>query len=367
MAIYPGAKKRLIDKWNQVKITRHRRVNLHVAVSEAESLFGMFSRSNSACSHFYVAKDGTVEQYIDTKYRSAADLHGSDSTISVETQGGVRDPEGEPWTAAQVTALVALWKWARDAHDIKNQVAKNTQTNDNSAGLSWHRLGVEGNFAGRKGILAISYKPGGIKYSSARGKICPGDAKILQIPGIWEAANGTVKPATPAKPAPKPDASKPVAKPKPKPKVADQSPTNTPNGSTTFPENYADLTVNGNFKSWEIGALQILLHNVINGENKQWDGKFQKLTVTDFMTLLQRNGYYIKTPFAANGAKKGTPLNKDGGAGYWFWVEVQRMLGNDEKNRSNGKVYYDLNKFKLDGDPSGETYKGVQRWLNDNN
>lgn len=200
MAIYPGAKKRLIPKWNKVRIARHRRMNLHVAVSEAESLYGMFSRSNNACSHFYVAKDGTVEQYIDTAYRSGADMNGNDSTISVETQGGVRNPEGEPWTAAQVKALTALWKWARDTHKITNQLAKNTQTNANSEGLSWHRLGVEGNFAGRKGILSISYKPGGIKFSSARGKICPGDAKILQIPGIVEAANGSVKPVQTPKP-----------------------------------------------------------------------------------------------------------------------------------------------------------------------
>ncbi|MFC9934565.1 N-acetylmuramoyl-L-alanine amidase [Glutamicibacter sp. NPDC127525] len=360
MAIYPGAKKRLIPKWNKVKIARWRRMNLHVAVSEASSLYGMFSRSNSACSHFYVAKDGTVEQYIDTAYRSASDMNGNDSTISVETQGGVKNPDGEPWTDEQVEALTKLWKWARDTHEIKNQVAKNTQSNENSAGLSWHRLGVEGNFAGRPGILSSSYKPGGIKFSSARGKICPGDAKILQIPGIWAAANGEVGDV---KPAGKP--SKPV-KPKPKPaKVADQSPTNVPNGSTNFPDNYADLTINGNFLSWEIGALQILLENVVNGLNKQWDGKFEKLTITDTMTLMQRNGYYLKTPFAARGAKKGTPLKKDGKAGYWFWVEFQRMMADDLGHR--GKVYYDTRKWRLDGKPEKETGKAIQRWLNDNN
>lgn len=213
MAIYPGAKKRLIPKWNTVKITRHRRMNLHVAVSESKSLYSMFSRSNSACSHFYVAKDGSVEQYIDTNYRSASDYHGNDSTISVETQGGVRNPDGEPWTREQVVALAKLWAWARDTHEIKNQMAKNTQTNDNSSGLSWHRLGVEGNFAGRGGILESSYKPGGIKYSTARGKVCPGDAKILQIDDIFRLANGKIPVS---KPKPKPEATKPqVSKPKP--------------------------------------------------------------------------------------------------------------------------------------------------------
>lgn len=340
-------------------IARHRRMNLHVAVSERDSLYSMFSNSNSAASHFYVAKDGTVEQYIDTKYRSASDMSGNDSTISVETQGGLGNSSklnAEKWTDAQFNAIVKLWKWARDTHNIKNQVAKNTQTNDNSAGLSWHRLGVQGNFAGRKGILSTSYKLGGIKYSSAAGKECPGDAKILQIPAIWEAANGKV--AEPSKP-------KPAPKPKPKPKVANQSPTNTPDGSTNFPENYVDLKINGNFLSWEVGALQILLNNVIDGENGRWDGKFEKLTITDTMTLMQRNGYYLKTPFAANGVAKGVPLDKDGKDGYWFWVEFQRMLGDDEGNR--GKSYYNLKRFKLDGKPETETKKGIQRWLNDNN
>lgn len=209
MAIYPGAKKRLIPKWNKTKITRWRRMNLHVAVSESSSLYAMFSRSNSACSHFYVAKDGAVEQYIDTNYRSASDYHGNDSTISVETQGGVRNPDGEPWTEAQVKALAKLWAWARDEHGIKNQMAKNTQTNDNSSGLSWHRLGVEGNFKGRGGILEVSYKPGGIKYSTARGKICPGDAKILQIDDIFKLANGKTPVSKPKPEATKPQASKP--------------------------------------------------------------------------------------------------------------------------------------------------------------
>lgn len=368
MAIYPGAKTLLIPKWNVTHIKRHRRMNLHVAVSNADSLHSMFSRSSSACSHFYVNRRGEVEQYIDTQFMSAADLNGSDSTISVETEGGAnpKTVNSEEWTDAQFWALVELWTWARQTHGIVNQLAKNTQTNENSAGLSWHRLGVEGNFKGRGGILEISYKPGGILYSRARGKECPGDAKILQIPEIWKASNEGRKPGKPSKPSNPGKPSKPAGKPS---KVPDQSPSNTPNGSTTFPKSYADLEVNGNFKSWEIGALQILLHNVLKskGKNKQWDGKFEKLTIKDFQQLLQRNGYYLKTPFAAKGAEAGTPLVIDGGAGYWFWVEVQRMLGNDAGNRASGKVYYDLKKYKTDGEPAEETYKGLQRWLNDNN
>lgn len=162
---------------------------------------------------------------------------------------------------------------------------------------------------------------------------------------------------------PQGNTSKP--KPKPAPKVEDQSRSNTPDGSTKFPKNYAELAVNGNFLSWEVGALQILLKNVIGGENGRWDGEFKKLTITDTMTLMQRNGYYLKTPFAARGAKKGVPLTKDGKDGYWFWVEFQRMLGDANGNR--GKSFYDLRKWAVDGKPETETKKGIQRFLNYNN
>ena len=41
------------------------------------------------------------------------------------------------------------------------------------------------------------------------------------------------------------------------------------------------------------------------------------------------------------------------------------MLGDDEGNR--GKVYYDLRKWALDGNPETETNDAISRWLNDNN
>ncbi|MFI8412795.1 N-acetylmuramoyl-L-alanine amidase [Paeniglutamicibacter gangotriensis] len=328
MAIYPGAKKRLIDKWNKVKITRHRRVNLHVAVSEAESLFGMFSRSNSACSHFYVAKDGTVEQYIDTAYRSGADMNGNDSTISVETQGGVRDPEGEPWTAAQVIALVALWKWARDRHKIKNQVAINTQTNDNSAGLSWHRLGVEGNFAGRKGILSKSYKPGGIKFSSARGKICPGDAKILQIPGIWEAANGKL-----------PAAGKvtPVAKPKPKPKPAKDK-------SGAWPEKPLKVTDKHTVES---DAAWRELMDAIGYDNKSL-GKNLQTWLSELEDPRTGRGYYDTAKWRIDGDFSNESVKA-----------LQRKLYDTEDD--NGKRLYN---GKADGGRGGMTVRAEVGYLN---
>lgn len=327
MAIYPKAKKKLIPKWNKVRIARWRRMNLHVAVSEASSLYGMFSRSNSACSHFYVSKDGTVEQYIDTKFRSASDYHGNDSTISVETQGGVHNPEKEPWTDAQFNALVALWIWARDTHDIKNQVAINTQTNDNSSGLSWHRLGVEGNFSGRKGILSTSYKAGGIKYSLARGKICPGDAKILQIPEIFKTANeGKVKPTSPSKPVPvkKPEASKP--KPVSKKPVAKKN----------IEAVQKKLKATGDYKGIIDGINGSMTKNAVKAYQRRQ--KIGKLVVDGVWgNITEKHYVWVKNLQSKMNAWKGSKLVVDGDYGS---VTARRVLDLQKRNRGGAYKGY---------------------------
>lgn len=184
-------------------LVAHNRVSLHVAVSEASSLHSYFSAPGRPSSHFYVRRDGTVEQYVDTDARAEADLEGNDATISVETQGGVSDPQGEPWTDQQVEALAQLVAWAIAAHGIAARLATDSRVGDSSKGLSWHRLGID--------PWRVA---GGMHYSSSRGKVCPGDAKIAQIPAILTRALailGQPGPApTSAPPAPTPPAPTPT-------------------------------------------------------------------------------------------------------------------------------------------------------------
>lgn len=158
------------------------RVNLHVAVSEAATLHGYFNQSiKNPDSHAYIRKDGSGEQYVDSARQAYADLEGNRDTLSVETQGGVRNVNGEEWTAAQCEALAQFIAWAHKVHGIPLKVATDSRPGPSSHGVSWHRLGIDGNFPG--GLLK-GRVPGGLKYSNARGKVCPGDAKIRQIPGI---------------------------------------------------------------------------------------------------------------------------------------------------------------------------------------
>lgn len=202
MARYPGAIWRPITApKGRKRLTLYNRMNLHVAVSEAASLHGFFNRTGRVDSHFYVRKDGTVEQYVDTSMRAFADLQGNDATISVETQGGVKNPNGEPWTAAQIKALASLFAWAAKTHGIPMRLATSSKPGAPSRGLSWHRLGIDGNFP-KTGILrGRNQRGGGMKYSNAFGKICPGDAKIRQIPAVLDLAKLALKPS-PAKPRP---------------------------------------------------------------------------------------------------------------------------------------------------------------------
>lgn len=141
-----------------------------------------------------------------------------------------------------------------------------------------------------------------------------------------------------------------------KPTVKPQSVNNKPTGSTTFPTDYEDLAVQGKWDSLRQGAIQILMHQIGYTTNKQWDGKIGTLGYKDLMNWLQDVGYYIKTPVAKWGVKKGTPLAVDGKPGNWFWYEFQRYL----KDR---KFY----KGVLDGDPKKMTFEAIERWLNANN
>lgn len=204
MALCPFATVRLIPRHNKVRMLEYNRVNCHQAVSNSLSLFGYFSGVKD-CSHFYINEYGGLEQYIDTYYMSAADYQGSDATVSVETWDGGGNVL--TWNEAQLSMLVRLFIWITDTHpSIPRRLATSSAYGAPSKGLSWHRLGVDS--------YPTLYKPGwrqpnGMKYSKSRGKTCPGDGRIAQMPEIMARVHGT----NPA-PAPTPV---PVPPPEPEP------------------------------------------------------------------------------------------------------------------------------------------------------
>jgi hypothetical protein len=187
VSIMPGAVWRpiTIPGGNPGTRTKGRAVVLHVAASEATSLFGFFNNNPNANSHFYVNKAGVIEQMVDTDLQSWASMAANRTTISVETQGGVTNPDGEPWTAAQVAALARICAWAHATEGVPLAVMPNSLPT--SRGIGYHRLGID--------PWRIA---GGETWSGSRGKLCPGAAKIAQIPQIIAAASGATPTPTPA-------------------------------------------------------------------------------------------------------------------------------------------------------------------------
>jgi hypothetical protein len=178
----------------------YNRMNLHVTAGVG-SPFRTFDAAGAASSHFYVSRAGDVEQFVDTELRAEADLEGNDATISVETEGGwpAAVAETEAWTEAQLDALAALFVWAVRTHGIAAQIATSSALGAPSRGLSWHRLGVDGAFPELPSPLAgRRQRGGGMRYSRATGKLCPGAGKIQQVPAVFARAQTLLAGAAPA-------------------------------------------------------------------------------------------------------------------------------------------------------------------------
>jgi len=128
---------------------------LHVAISEGESLFGWFNGpSGGVESHFYIRRDGTVEQYRSIYFQADANFDANDFAVSIETQG--MGPGR--WTRAQVRAIKALLLWLHNEADIPLHRCKVWD----GAGVGYHSSFAQWNHA---------------------GKPCPGADRIKQFNG----------------------------------------------------------------------------------------------------------------------------------------------------------------------------------------
>lgn len=224
-----GAVKRPVQSKGRARLKVVNRVNLHIAVSNAQSLYTSFDEKNEVDSHLYV-RHGTraqindpegmadFEQYVPLTHNAYADLDGNDGGWSIETAGGVgSDAVVGKWDAAQLRRLAWLWKHLREHGKIPNKLATSSKLYSiESQGLSWHRLGIDGNFpngelGGRLQRGATSTTdPRYMHYSKHWGKACPTPERIKQIRDIHAMSQKPVA-TTPSKPKPKPT-PKPVEK-----------------------------------------------------------------------------------------------------------------------------------------------------------
>lgn len=166
MAVCPFATAKLLpESGTQPRITP-RAVIMHSAAGRG-SLHRFFARSSSLESHFWVSERGVIEQYIDTGRRADANRNANGFAISIETESS--PAATEPWTPAQLAAIVRLVRWCCDTHAIPARQIPAW----NSSGIGWHiQFGAPGPW-------------------TPVAKSCPGPARIRQMPALIAAVAGT--------------------------------------------------------------------------------------------------------------------------------------------------------------------------------
>lgn len=142
MPWYPDAVRKNIPPGSSDPRITPRIAILHVDAGNADTLYGWFNGpSGGVESHFFVKKDGTVEQYRDTNWQADANLAANDYGISIETQGY---GAGE-WTPEQLVAIKRLLLWINKAHPaVKLEKCKSAT----GSGIAYHvQFGAPGPWA----------------------------------------------------------------------------------------------------------------------------------------------------------------------------------------------------------------------------
>lgn len=172
----PFAKHMLIRPDANDPRIKPRLVIYHVDAGNASSLYNLFLDNqrpggSKVEAHFFVKKNGDIEQYRDIYFQADANVAANDFAVSIETQGlGT----GE-WTPEQVASLQHLTLWLHMEAGIPIHKCQSA-TGD---GVGYHRM-------------FDSWNPN--KHS------CPGDDRVKQFERVfvpWFATVGRVTP-TPA-------------------------------------------------------------------------------------------------------------------------------------------------------------------------
>lgn len=199
--IVPGAIWQPIDVGQRAARHKGRGAIAHVAVSESPRLAPWGAPATRGADwHFYLPRNpqpqGRFYQFIDLDLQCWSSGAANPTMPAWEAQGGVHDPEGEPWSDNQLESGAIIYAHLMETEGAPARLMANSLPSER--GLGWHKLGV------RPWVV-----PGGEVWSSAYGKICPGRKKIEQMQLILDRAveirGGSPSPAVkPAAPAPNP-------------------------------------------------------------------------------------------------------------------------------------------------------------------
>ena len=165
-------------------------LSIHTMVGSLPVVDAMFRRNGfgGTFSHFGIGGDGSCTQWQDTAYRAAANYNGNWHIVSVECADvgppfpawNTNDGNAVPaFSDAQLVTLANLIRTIAPAHNIPIVLIPDAKPG--RRGIGYHRQGVPGYMV-----------PGAEQWSTAQGKVCPGNRRIAQIPQIIaQAVNGT--------------------------------------------------------------------------------------------------------------------------------------------------------------------------------
>ncbi|MFF4531450.1 peptidoglycan-binding protein [Streptomyces sp. NPDC001407] len=176
MAWYPNARKMELQPESDAQpAIRPTQLIFHSVAAPwtPERIYEYWRDSTNLESHFGVGFDGAIAQYIGTQTRADSNMYAnrrSDGTgaVSVETASNLNHTD--PWTDAQVSALIKLGVWMHTHHGVPLRISRSYD----DPGFGIHRM---------------------FSQWSDGGTACPGDARAAQFrnvvfPGIVKAAGG---------------------------------------------------------------------------------------------------------------------------------------------------------------------------------
>jgi hypothetical protein len=173
----------LAGNWaSQSRMTQVDILSIHTMVGSLAGTDSMWRRTGYSGnhSHFGIGGNGECTQWQDTTYRAAANYNGNWHIISVEcadvgapfpvwnTNDGAAVPA---FSAPQIETLAQLIAAMCKAHNIPCVLIPDSKVG--RRGIGYHRLGVPGYML-----------PGTEQWSTAQGKVCPGNRRIAQIPQV---------------------------------------------------------------------------------------------------------------------------------------------------------------------------------------
>jgi hypothetical protein len=132
MPIVPGARYEPVPS-HSGPMTAHLGLVLHIQVGNGDC-YGEFDvPANQASSTWWVAKDGTLVQYVDSDLAAWTEAAGNFTWDSVETEG----LPSEALTNPQIATLARLYVWGHRTYDWPITLSENPTT----PGFGWHGMG----------------------------------------------------------------------------------------------------------------------------------------------------------------------------------------------------------------------------------